>query len=106
MEPRARICVSHKVRGTLIPRWQLFERSASYTDLNGYAQFLARTIRASLPRRVIMPIGTRIALIMHGGWEVDCAVCASGIKDVAWLSDAGGRSRPGRVPVEKCMSEE
>ena len=76
------------------------------TDLNGYVQFPARTIRASLYRRIIMPIVTRIATIMHGGWEVDGAVWASGIKDVAWLSYESGRSLPGKIRVEKCISND
>lgn len=67
-----------------------------FTDANGYVQFPERTIRASLSRRVIMPIFTRIATIMHGGWDVDGAVWASGIKDVAWLSYRSG------IPDKAC----
>ena len=75
------------------------------TDLNGYVQFPERTIRASLSRRIIMPIVTRAATIMHGGWVVDGAVWASGIKDVAWLRYESGRSLPGKMRVEKCISD-
>ena len=75
------------------------------TDLNGYVQFPARTIRASLSRRIIMPIVTRIATIMHGGWKVDGAVWAVGIKDVAWLSYESGRALPERMRVEKCYTD-
>ena len=78
---------------------------ARLTDLNGYVQFPERTIRASLSRRIIMPIVTRAATIMHGGWVVDGAVWASGIKDVAWLSYESGRSLPGKMRVEKCISD-
>ena len=76
------------------------------TDLNGYVQFPARTIRASLFRRITMPVVTRIATIMHGGWKVDGAVWASGIRDVAWLSYESGRSLPGKMRVEKCISND
>ena len=76
------------------------------TDLDGYVQFPERKIRASLSRRIIMPIVTRIGTIMHGGWKVDGAVWASGIKDVAWLSYESGRSLPGRMRVEKCISDD
>lgn len=50
-----------------------------------------------------MPIVTRIATILHGGWKVDAAVWASGTKDVAWLSYESGRALPGRMRVEKCF---
>ena len=73
------------------------------TDPNGYVHFPERTIRASLSRRIIMPIVTRITTIMHGGWEIDGAVWASGIKDVAWLSYESGKSLPGKMRVEKCI---
>jgi hypothetical protein len=74
------------------------------TDRNGYVHFPERTIRASLFRRIIMPIVTRMTTVMHGGWEVDGAVWASGIQDVAWLSYKSGRLLPGRMRVEKCIS--
>lgn len=76
------------------------------TDQNGYVRFPERTIRASLSRRIIMPIVTRIATIMHGGWRVDGAVWATGIKDVAWISYESGRSVPGKMRVEKCISDD
>ena len=38
-----------------------------------------------------------------GGWTVDAAVWAAGIKDVAWLSYVSGRALPGRMRVEKCF---
>jgi hypothetical protein len=82
-----------------------YSSEARLTDLNGYAQFPARTVRASLSRRVIMPIVTRIATIMHGGWKVDGAVWASGIKDVAWLSYDSGKALPGRMRVAKCFTD-
>ena len=75
------------------------------TDMSGYVQFPERTIRASLPRRLIMPIITRLLTIMHGGWGVDSAVWASGIKDVAWLSYKGGKSLPDKMRVEKCIND-
>ena len=78
---------------------------ARLTDLNGYARFPSRTIRASLSRRVVMPIVTRSASIMHGGWKVDGAVWASGIKNAAWLSYESGRALPGRMRVEKCFTD-
>ena len=77
-----------------------------FTDLNGYVQFPERTTRASLLRRTFMPIVTRVATIMHGGWRVDGAVWASGIKDVAWLSYEADRSLPEKMRVEKCISNE
>src|SRR5262245_37090318 len=70
------------------------------TDTNGYVQFPERTIRASLARRTLMPIITRITTIMHGGWKVDGAVWASGIKDVAWLSYRPGAALPDKMQVE------
>jgi hypothetical protein len=76
-----------------------------FTDPNGYVHFPERTIRASLSRRLIMPIVTHMATIMHGGWEVDGAVWSSGIKDVAWLSYESGKSLPGKMRVEKCIND-
>ncbi|HJU94204.1 MAG TPA: hypothetical protein VJ656_14800 [Pyrinomonadaceae bacterium] len=52
-----------------------------------------------------MPIVTPITTIMHGGWKVDGAVWASGIKDVARLSYESGRALPGRMRVEKCFTD-
>jgi hypothetical protein len=75
------------------------------TDVNGYVRFPERTIRASLARRLIMPIFTRIATMMHGGWEVSGAVWASGIKDVAWLSYKSGTSLPEKMRVERCIND-
>ena|SRR5687768_1115148 len=83
-----------------------FSRDDRLTDLNGYAQFPERTIRASLSRRIIMPLVTRVATIMHGGWVGDGAVWASGIKDVAWLSYESGRPLPAKMRVERCISPE
>ncbi|MGI9164901.1 MAG: hypothetical protein ACR2G5_00680 [Pyrinomonadaceae bacterium] len=74
------------------------------TDTSGYVLFPKRTIRASIPRRLTMPIITRIFTIMHGGGGVDGAVWASGIKDVAWLSYKGGKSLPDKMRVEKCLN--
>ena len=74
------------------------------TDANGYVQFPERRIQASLSRRIMMPIVTRVATIMHGGWRISGAVWASGIKDVAWLSYHGGNSLPDKMRVEKCIN--
>ena len=74
------------------------------TDMNGYVQFPERTIRASAARRIAMPIITRFATLMHGGWRADGAVWASGIKDVAWLSYRPGTAAPDKMRVEKCIS--
>ena len=74
------------------------------TDANGYVQFPKRTIRASVTRRLIMPVITRIQTIMHGGWGADGAVWASGIKDVAWLSYKEGKPLPDKMRVEKCIN--
>ena len=74
------------------------------TDTSGYVEFPERTIRASVPRRLIMPIITRVLTIMHGGGGVDGAVWASGIKEVAWLSYKGGKSLPDKMRVEKCLN--
>ena len=75
-----------------------------FSDVNGFVHFPERRIRASLARRLIMPIVTRITTIMHGGWDVDGAVWATGIKDVAWLSYKSGKSLPDKMRVEKCIS--
>ena len=74
------------------------------TDASGYVEFPERTIRASIPRRLIMPIITRALTIMHGGGGVDGAVWASGIKDTAWLIYKGGKALPDRMLVEKCLN--
>src|ERR1700741_2295753 len=75
-----------------------------FTDLNGYVGFPERTMQASLLRRIIMPIVTRIVTIMHGGWSVDGVVWASGIKDVVWLRYVSGQPPPAKMIVEKCIS--
>ena len=82
-----------------------YSSDSRLTDPNGYVQFPERTIRASLSRRIIMPIVTRMATIMHGGWKVDGAIWASGIKDVAWLSYENGKALPGKMRVEECIAE-
>ena len=74
-----------------------------FTDLNGYVQFPERMIRASLPRRIIMPFITRITTLMHGGWDVHGVVWTDGITDVG-LSYESGRSMPEKMRVDKCMS--
>ena len=74
-----------------------------FTDQNGFVMFPERTVRASMSRRIVIPIFTRIATIMHGGWQIDGAVWASGIKDVAWLSYHGSDSLPDKMRVEKCI---
>ena len=76
-----------------------------YTDLNGYVEFPARSVRAGLFRRITVPIVTRITTIMHGGWNISGAVWASGIKDVAWLSYQSDKPLPDKMRVEKCISE-
>ncbi|MDQ3664999.1 MAG: hypothetical protein M3410_00135 [Acidobacteriota bacterium] len=76
-----------------------------FTDANGYVQFPERKIRASVSRRIMMPIVTRITTIMHGGWRVSGAVWASGIKEVAWLSYHGANSLPDKMRVEKCIND-
>ena len=73
-----------------------------FTDVNGYVEFPERAIEASLLRRIIMPIVTRMTTIMHGGWKIDGAVWAAGIKDVAWLSYESGKPVPGKMRVEEC----
>ncbi|HEU4507714.1 MAG TPA: hypothetical protein VFR78_05715 [Pyrinomonadaceae bacterium] len=76
------------------------------TDVNGYVQFPERTTKANLLRRIIVPIFTSIATIMHGGWDVSGAVWATGIKDVAWLSYKGNGPMPDKMRVERCISEQ
>ena len=83
-----------------------FSSDDRFTDANGYVQFPERTIQASLLRRIIMPIITRMTTIMHGGWRIDGAVWAIGIKDVAWLSYESGKPMPEKMGVEKCLSDE
>jgi hypothetical protein len=75
------------------------------TDMNGYVQFPQRTIRASLLRRIVMPVLTRVATIMHGGWKIDGTVWAAGIKDVAWLSYRPETPLPSEMRVEKCFGD-
>ena len=62
--------------------------------------------QSARPERVFLdePIVTRMATIMHGGWDVDGAVWASGIKDVAWLSYKSGKPLQDKMQVEKCIS--
>lgn len=76
-----------------------------HTDLNGYVEFPARSVRAGLLRRTTVPIVTRITTIMHGGWDISGAVWASGIKDVAWLSYHSDKPLPDKMRVEECISE-
>ena len=75
------------------------------TDANGYVQFPKRTVRASVARRLIMRMVTRVATIMHGGWSVSSAVWASGIKDVAWLDYAPNKPLPDKMRVERCIND-
>ena len=75
------------------------------TDLNGYVEFPERFTRASLSRRIVMPMVTRVTTLMHGGWNIDGAVWGSGIKDVAWLQYKSDKPMPDRLRVEKCISE-
>jgi hypothetical protein len=82
-----------------------YSREDRITDTNGYVQFPERTVRASLARRIVMPIITRITNIMHGGWRVEGAVWADGIKDVAWLSYQPGTAPPDKMRVEKCIND-
>ena len=76
------------------------------TDLKGYVEFPERTTRASLSRRIVMPMVTRMVTIMHGGWDISGAVWASGIKDVAWLSYKSGKPLPDKMRVEECISDD
>ena len=86
---------------SVIPQWRV-----QVVDVNGYVQFPERMIEASLLRRIIMPIVTRMTTIMHGGWKIDGAVWAAGIKDVAWLSYESGKPMPEIMRVEKCERRE
>ena len=83
-----------------------FSSEDRFTDVNGYVQFPERTTQANLLRRLIMPVFTRLATIMHGGWHASGAVWASGIKDVAWLSYKSGSPMPAQMRVDKCISEQ
>lgn len=76
-----------------------------YTDLNGYVEFPARSVRAGLLRRTTVPIVTRITTIVHGGWDISGAVWATGIKDVAWLSYHSDKPLPDKMRVEKCSRD-
>ncbi len=74
-----------------------------FTDLNGYVQFPEGMIRASLSRRIIMPIITRITTVMHGGWGVHGVVSTDRLTGA--LSYESGRSMPEKMRVDKCMSQ-
>jgi hypothetical protein len=76
-----------------------------FTDVNGYVEFPERTIRASLGRRIFMPVLTRIATLMHGGWVISASVWATGIKDVPWLSYHADKPLPAKMRVEKCTDD-
>src|SRR5262245_15799479 len=73
-----------------------------FTDVNGYVEFPERTVRASLGRRIFMPVLTRIGTLMHGGWVISGSVWASGIKDVTSLS-YDDKPLPDKMRVEKCI---
>jgi len=75
-----------------------------FTDMNGYVEFPERTVRASLLRRVVVPVIAHILVIAHGSVGADGSVSATGIKDVAWLSYKPGKPLPDRMRVEKCIS--
>jgi hypothetical protein len=90
--------------------YSLYPKSGSggldkrFTDINGYVEFPERKIRASLLRRVFMPVISYILTIAHGGGGVDGAVWATGIKDWGWLSYKAGKPLPDKMRVEKCIS--
>lgn len=73
------------------------------SDGNGYVEFPARTTRAALPRRVVVPVIAHVLVIAHGSVGADSAVSASGIQDVAWLSYKSGKELPNKMKVEKCI---
>ena len=78
--------------------------TALYTDRNGYVEFAERTVRASLSRRLIMPVITSVGSLMHGGGEVVGVVLASGIKDVTDLRYQPDNPLPDKMRVERCLS--
>jgi hypothetical protein len=73
-----------------------------FTDMNGYVEFPERKIRASLLRRVFMPIYAHMLVIAHGSVGASGAVWATGIKDVGWLSYKDGKPLPTKMRVNKC----
>jgi len=126
------VAVLIPIETTIVPKWQLevvdvngtrcpnmrvtenwghyrlfldgnFSSEDRFTDKSGLVLFPKRVVRASIVRRFVMAIITRLATIMHGGWRVDGAVWASGIKDVAWLSSRGD-SMPNKMRVEECIN--
>jgi hypothetical protein len=75
-----------------------------FTDIDGYVEFPEQQIRASLLRRVFMPIFAHMLLLAHGSVGASGAVWATGIKDVAWLNYKDSEPLPSKMRVDECIS--
>ncbi|PWT93496.1 MAG: hypothetical protein C5B55_04460 [Blastocatellia bacterium] len=74
------------------------------TNQSGYVQFPARTIRASLIRRTVVPLIAHVMVIAHGSTGIHGYVFATGMRDGPLLEYESGRQLPGEIVVVKCYS--
>lgn len=75
-----------------------------FTDQYGNVQFPARTIRASLLRRTVVPIIAHVLVIAHGSTGIEGYVFASGMRDGPFRTYEPGKQLPSQIIVEKCYS--
>jgi hypothetical protein len=76
-----------------------------FTDQSGYVSFPERRTRASLIRRMVMPVITRIMVIAHGSTGIHAYVFASGMKNGTSLNYEPGKPMPDKIVVERCYSD-
>jgi hypothetical protein len=76
-----------------------------FTDKSGYVTFPERRTRASLIRRIVMPVITRVMVIAHGSTGIHAYVFASGMKNGTSLNYEPGKPMPNTILVERCYSD-
>jgi hypothetical protein len=76
-----------------------------FTDQSGHVSFPERRTRASLLRRMVMPVITRIMVIAHGSTGIHAYVFASGMKTGTSLNYEPGEPMPDKIVVERCYSD-
>ena len=75
-----------------------------FTNQSGDVQFPARTIRASLLRRTVVPIIAHVMVIAHGSTGIHGYVFATGMRDGPFMNYEPGKQLPSRLVVEKCYN--
>jgi len=73
-----------------------------FTNEEGVVEFPSRKIRASLVRRIAMPIVANAMTIAHGSTGKSGYVFATGMKDGPFLNYDPGKPMPKELAVEKC----